>query len=187
MTPANNYADNNYIHHTGIYYKQGAGIWLTGVGNRASHNLIHDGPRFGVYFLGQNLVVEYNHIRNVLLETDDGGVIYTYQVDWLGSRGSKVRYNYCHDSLGWGFDSGVRDVPCMGYGIYLDGFTSGVDVIGNIVAHTSGAGLLLNGGSHNWVSNNVIYECNHPAGSPQGGNQQVDLTGYPTNNSYWTS
>ena len=32
--PAGNYADNNYIHHTGVFYKQGVGIastaWATG-------------------------------------------------------------------------------------------------------------------------------------------------------------
>ncbi|MFA7003791.1 MAG: right-handed parallel beta-helix repeat-containing protein, partial [Verrucomicrobiia bacterium] len=50
LTPANNYADNNYIHHVGVFYKQGVGIALDGVGLRASHNLIHDGPRMGIIF-----------------------------------------------------------------------------------------------------------------------------------------
>ncbi len=55
LTPAGNYADNNYIHHIGVFYKQGVGIVLDGVGNRASHNLIHDGPRIGILFSGNNL------------------------------------------------------------------------------------------------------------------------------------
>jgi len=47
LTAAENYADNNYIHHVGVYYKQGVGVAMSGVGNRASHNLIHDTPRMG--------------------------------------------------------------------------------------------------------------------------------------------
>ena len=61
----------------GVYYKQGVGISLQGCGNRASHNLIHDCPRFGIGFGGNNLVIEYNHIRHVNLETADTGAIYT--------------------------------------------------------------------------------------------------------------
>ena len=77
LTPAGNYADNNYIHHTGVYYKQGVGILLNGVGNRATHNLIHDCPRHGILFYGNNLAIEFNHIRHVSLETSDTGALYT--------------------------------------------------------------------------------------------------------------
>ena len=51
----------------------------------ASHNLIHDGPRFGVAFSGNNLVIEYNEIRDVCLETEDTGAIYTGGRDWISS------------------------------------------------------------------------------------------------------
>ena len=36
LTPAGHYADNNYIHHVGVFYKQGVGIGLNGVGLRQS-------------------------------------------------------------------------------------------------------------------------------------------------------
>jgi len=39
------YADNNYIHHTGVFYKEGVAIKCYGVGHRVTHNLIHDIPR----------------------------------------------------------------------------------------------------------------------------------------------
>ena len=93
LTPAENYADNNYIHHIGVLYKQGVGIALDGVGNRASHNLIHDGPRMGIMFSGNNLVIEYNHIRHMNLETEDTGAVYTGGRDWISSRGTVIRYN----------------------------------------------------------------------------------------------
>ena len=64
LTPAHQFAENNYIHHVGVYYKQGVGISITGCGNRASLNLIHDGPRMGILFEGNLNVIEYNHMRN---------------------------------------------------------------------------------------------------------------------------
>ncbi|MDQ3814582.1 MAG: right-handed parallel beta-helix repeat-containing protein, partial [Armatimonadota bacterium] len=32
LTPAENYADNNYIHHVGVFYKQGVGVSMSGCG-----------------------------------------------------------------------------------------------------------------------------------------------------------
>ena len=130
LTPAGNYADNNYIHHIGVFYKQGVGVSLSGCGNRASHNLIHDGPRWGIGFRGNNLVIEYNHIRHVNLETADTGAVYTGGRDWLGSRGTVIRYNYFHDILGYGQENGRWVSPHYAWGIYLDDNTGGVDVIG---------------------------------------------------------
>jgi len=86
----------------GEMYKQGVGISLTGVGNKATHNLIHDGPRMGIMFSGNNLLLEYNEIRHVNLETEDTGAVYTGGRDWISSRGSVIRYNYFHDILGYG-------------------------------------------------------------------------------------
>ena len=77
LTPAGHYADNNYIHHTGVIQKAGVGIWLEGVGSRATHNLIHNCPRIGIQFAGNNLTMEYNHVHHVGAETEDIGIIYT--------------------------------------------------------------------------------------------------------------
>ena len=82
-----------------MFYKQGVGVNLNGVGNRASHNLIHDGPRMGIMFSGNNLVIEYNQIRHMNLETEDTGAVYTGGRDWISSRGTVIRYNYFHDGL----------------------------------------------------------------------------------------
>ena len=113
LQAAENYADNNYIHHVGVLWKSGVGIDLQGVGNRASHNLIHDGPRIGIEFSGNNLVIEYNEIRHMNLETDDSGAIYTGGRDWISSRGSVIRYNYLHDMIGWGANFDRREPPSL--------------------------------------------------------------------------
>ncbi len=158
LTPAGNYADNNYIHHTGVFYKQGVGITLDGVGNRASHNLIHDTPRFGIIILGNDQIVEYNIIHHVSLETQDTGAIYTNGRDWLTPRGSIIRYNYIHDSVGFGFDW-TKDTwvsPFMCWGIYLDDNSNGVDVIGNIVVRAVTGLVHMHNARDSLFENNIF-------------------------------
>ena len=177
LTPAGNFADNNYIHHVGVFYKQGAGIWLTGCGNRASHNYIHDGPRFGIEFAGNNLLIEYNHIRHMNLETEDTGAVYTGGRDWIGSRGTVIRYNYFHDMLGFGRDDqGVWHSPYFAWGIYLDDNTGGVDVFGNIIARCPRAGLHLHNGRDNWIENNLFID---------NGLAQVEYNGWTADSGMW--
>ena len=179
LVPAGNYADNNYIHHVGVYYKQGVGIGLTGAGNRATHNLIHDGPRMGIMFSGNNLLIEYNEIRHMNLETEDTGAVYTGGRDWLGSRGTVIRYNYFHDILGYGHDEkGVWHSPYFAWGVYLDDNTGGVDVIGNIVARCQRAGIHLHNGRDNRIENNVFAESEL---------QQMECSGWTKEHRYWAN
>lgn len=176
LTAAGNYAENNYIHHIGVFYKQGCGISLRGVGNRASHNYIHDGPRMGIIFGGNNLVLEYNRIRHVNLETEDTGAVYTGGRDWLGSRGSVIRYNFFHDILGYGQHNGKWISPYFAWGVYLDDNTGGVDVIGNVVVRCTRAGLHLHNGRDNWILNNIFVD---------NGPQQIEYNGWTETHRYW--
>ncbi len=178
LTPAENYADNNYIHHTGVFYKQGVGVSLTGVGNCVSHNLIHDCPRWGIGFSGNNLVIEYNHIRHVNLETADTGAVYTGGRDWISSRGTVIRYNYFHDILGYGQEGGKWVSPHYAWGIYLDDNAGGIDVIGNIVARSVRGLIHLHNGRDNLIENNILVD---------GKLQQIECNGWTATHSYWTS
>ena len=176
LTPAGNYADNNYIHHVGVFYKQGVGVSLSGCGNRASHNLIHDGPRWGIGFRGNNLVIEYNHIRHVNLETADTGAVYTGGRDWLGSRGTVIRYNYFHDILGYGQEKGQWVSPHYAWGVYLDDNTGGVDVISNIVSRCVLGLIHLHNGRDNLVENNIFID---------GKLQQIQCSGWTGSGKRW--
>ena len=122
-------------------------VALSGVGNRAAHNLIHDAPHMAIGLHGNDHLVEYNDVSRVCLETHDAGGFYMGR-DW-SQRGNAVRYNHFHD-LGRG------DVQA----IYLDDWTSGVEVVGNLC---SGArrGILIGGGRDNRVENNVFVDCGH--------------------------
>ena len=176
LKAAGNYAENNYIHHVGVFYKQGVGVLLDGVGNRASHNLIHDGPRMGIMFSGNNLVIEYNHIRHMNLETEDTGAVYTGGRDWISSRGTAVRYNYFHDMLGFGKKDGKWTMPYFAWGVYLDDNTGGVDVIGNIVVRCSRAGLHLHNGRDNLIENNIFAD---------NGLYQAEYSGWTEDSEAW--
>ena len=170
LAPAGNYADNNYLHHTGVFYKQGLGVSIRGVGQRVSHNLIHDCPRFGIDFEGNDHIVEYNHIRHVDIETEDSGGIYTWNVNWA-KRGTEIRYNYFHDVLGYGHDDqkGIWRSPHFAWGIYLDDGTCGTRVYGNMVARAPFGGGHIHGGRDNLIENNIFVD---------GDSRQMTYSGY---------
>jgi parallel beta-helix repeat protein len=178
LAPARNTAENNYIHHTGVFYKQGVGIGLTGVGNRVAHNLIHDCPRMGIMFSGNDLVIEYNRIRHVNLETEDTGAVYTGGRDWISSRGTVIRHNFFHDILGYGREGEKWVSPHLAWGVYLDDNTGGVDVIGNIVARCARAGLHLHNARDNRIVNNIFVDC---------GPQQIEYSGWTRDHRFWKS
>ncbi|MBM4084153.1 MAG: hypothetical protein FJ272_05135, partial [Planctomycetes bacterium] len=145
----------------------------------ASHNLIHDCPRFGILFGGNNLVIEFNRIRHVNLETEDTGVVYTGGRDWISSRGTVIRHNFFSDSLGYGKTADGKWVsPHFAWGVYLDDNTGGVDVIGNILVRAYRAGIMLHNGRDNLLENNIIVE---------NGQQQVEYSGWNKAHRYWTS
>lgn len=177
LTAAGNFADNCYIHHPGIYYKQGVGVALAGVGQRVSHCLIHDTPRFAIQYSGQKHILEYNHLRHLALETEDVGATYGGGRDWLGSRGTIIRYNYIHDVRGFGWN-GQWTSPYFAWGIYLDDNSGGVDVIGNIVARCGRS--LIHGHSARdcRVENNIFVE---------GGLRQWEFNGWTTKQHFWES
>jgi hypothetical protein len=159
LTPAGNRAENNYIHHIGVINKRSSGIEVRGVGNVVSHNLIHSTPRVGVWFDGNDHIIEYNHVHHVNQETEDSGVIYSCARDWT-KRGNVVRFNYVHDSGGYGRKTSTEiwKSPYNTFGINLDDWTSGTEVFGNIVTTTCRGGILVHGGRDNNIENNIIIQ-----------------------------
>ncbi len=171
LAPGANRAENNYIHNVGVFSKTSSGIDCRGVGNIVSHNLIHSTPRIGIWFDGNDHLIEYNHVHHVNQETQDGGAIYSCARDWT-KRGTILRFNYIHDSGGYGRKN-AKDPwqsPFYTWGIYLDDWTSGTEVYGNIVARTYSGGILVHGGRDNSIENNIIID---------GGNGQMVYSSLP--------
>lgn len=145
---------NNYIHHYGQVHAHVGGAAASGVGITIAHNLIHDGPRWGVLTRGNDNIVEYNHIRHVCLASADTSAIYLVDRDFT-MRGTVIRHNHIHDVLGFDRVDGVWTSPAYAFGIYLDDFTSGVEIRGNLIHDTPRAGIYLHAGQDNLVEENL--------------------------------
>ena len=176
LTSCENKAVNNHIHHFGVFNKNGPGVSATGVGCVVSHNLIHDGPRMAVQMSGNNIIVEYNHMHHVMLETQDGGAVYTGGRDWISSRGSIWRYNHIHDIIGCGQEKDGLHVPWFSFGLYPDDNTGGVDIIGNLVYRCEWTPIHLHNSRDCIVENNVFAF---------GNKFQFDLHGWTKDQHYW--
>ncbi|NLG27101.1 MAG: right-handed parallel beta-helix repeat-containing protein [Chloroflexi bacterium] len=143
--------DNNRVHHIARWSRTYCtAVHITGVGMRVAHNELYDLPHTAVMYWGNDHLVEYNHIHHVTLETGDAGAIYTGR-DYT-TRGNLVRYNYIHDTGGYGMGS---------MGVYLDDCVSGQTVYGNVFARVHRA-VMIGGGSDIRVENNVFIDC-HPS------------------------
>ena len=178
LTPASNFAENNYIHHTGLDWKQGCGVRLEGVGNRFSGNTLHDIPRMGVIFGGHDHIMERNHMYRLSLETCDTGAIYTGGRDAVTPWGCVIRHNYIHDVIGFGREHGKWGSPTFSWGIYLDDLASGASVYGNIVVGCLRGGVHIHSGRYNRIENNILV----------GGTlQQIEFSGWTEAHPYWAS
>lgn len=149
LLPGRNYAENNDLYRYSRAVTTGRpGIWLDGVGNRASHNRIHDAPHCAIMFWGNEHRIELNEVFEVCRETGDAGAIYTGR-DWT-MRGTEIRNNYLHDLHGEG-KGGVQ-------AIYLDDMASGIVCSGNVISNVERA-FLIGGGRDNIIRNNIVADC----------------------------
>ncbi len=178
LTGLNHVAEDNHVHHMGVFNKNACGISMYGVGNIARHNHVHDGPRMGVQMSGNNLIVEYNHLHHLCLETQDGGAIYTGGRDWISSRGSKWQYNLIHDIVGCGQESGGLKHPWFTFGLYPDDNSGGLDIIGNIVYRVAHTPIHMHNSRDCVVENNIFA---------LGGKFQFDLHGWTKEQRFYTS
>ncbi|HTI70927.1 MAG TPA: right-handed parallel beta-helix repeat-containing protein, partial [Candidatus Limnocylindria bacterium] len=78
LTPGRSFVENCHVANAGRWSKCFLpAIDLVGVGLRASHNLVHEHPHRGIQFAGNDMLVDYNEVHDVALETADVGAIYT--------------------------------------------------------------------------------------------------------------
>lgn len=122
-------------------------IHMLGVGQRASHNLIHDHPHCAILFGGNDHLIEFNEIHHIALETGDVGAIYTGR-DY-SYRGNRIRFNFIHHTGGVGMGS---------MGVYMDDCVSGTEVFGNLFYKVHWA-MFIGGGRDHRVENNIFVDC----------------------------
>ncbi|MGB9642781.1 MAG: right-handed parallel beta-helix repeat-containing protein [Candidatus Ratteibacteria bacterium] len=156
LTPGNNEIVNNHIHGYSLWIKTyRPAIKINGVGNRVANNLIHDAPHLAIGWSGNENVIEYNEIYNVVLETNDAGAIYSGRDPSM--QGNIIRYNYFHN-IGGIEGHGVASV-------YLDDGHCGNMVYGNIFykacipGKSNFGAVFIHGGRYNIIENNIFIEC----------------------------
>lgn len=178
LTGPSHAVEDCHIHHMGVFNKNACGVSMSGVDHAVRHCHIHDGPRMGVQMSGNNLLVEYNHLHHLCLETQDGGAIYTGGRDWISSRGSKWRYNLIHDVIGCGQEAGGLKYPWFTFGLYPDDNSGGLDIIGNIVFRVAHTPIHLHNSRDCIIENNIFA---------LGGKFQFDLHGWTKEQRFYTS
>lgn len=164
--PFNNLIAANYISDCGLIYKHVAGVYvISGSGNRIAHNRITRMPRYGISlkslggnFYSHNNIVEFNELIDTNLETNDTGAIETLGRDQKPS-GNIIRFNFIRNVVGMGTtEDGEFLTPYFTWGIYLDDYSSGTTVYGNIVVGTVLGAVCVHGGKDNIVENNIFVD-----------------------------
>lgn len=162
--PVDNTIAANHIDDCGKVYKHVAGIYLiTGSGNLIAHNRISNLPRYGISLksldrdrYSHHNIIEFNEIIDTNLETNDTGAIETLGRDKQAS-GNIIRFNFIRNVVGMKTTpQGEIVSPSLTWGIYLDDYSSGTLVYGNIAIGTVLGGVMIHGGRDNQVENNIF-------------------------------
>ena len=148
LRPAGHEAVNNHIWNLARFrHMYTPAINMSGVGNRAAHNLIHDLRHSAIWFGGNDMIVEFNEIHSVCYGANDAGAIYTGR-NWT-MRGNVIRNNYFHDVHGLG----GRFVM----GVYLDDMFSSADIYSNLFYRVLNP-VVIGGGRDTSVTDNIFVE-----------------------------
>lgn len=161
LTPGGHFVANCDIHHLSrIDHTYTPAAIVDGVGNRVIHNRMHHINSSALRINGNEHLIEYNEVHDVLLESDDQG-----GADMWGNptfRGNVYRYNYWHHIGNW---RGIGEILSCGHaGIRLDDAICGTLIHGNVFYKCSGGqagfgGVQIHGGKENIVENNIFVEC----------------------------
>jgi len=120
-----------------------------------AHNHFSQGPSSAMRIEGNDHLIEFNDIHDVVQESDDQGGIDMWGNP--GYRGVVIRFNRWRD-IGGG------DVPCGQAGIRFDDAICGMLVYGNLFERTSNGkfgGVQIHGGHLNIIDNNVFADCRY--------------------------
>ena len=151
LTPAGLYVENCHLHHYALLQKDQRGVLISGVGNRVAHNLMHDSPQGAIIYDGNDHIIEFNEIHDVVLDAGEAAALYTGR-DWT-FRGNVVRYNFVHHMpKGPGYGTWV---------VGLDDCVSSTKIFGNVFYQTYNS-VDIGGGRDNIVENNLFIECKNP-------------------------
>ena len=159
LIPARHLVENNHIYRFNRFdggYRQG--VRIHGIGQRVSHNVIHDAPMQGIYFNANDHVIEFNELHDVVHEGRELGAIYIYGEPWyLMSRGTVIRNNFFHHIS-------YHSSPNLSQGlnaIHIDAINGGLVIEKNIFYRTPNG--ISNSQPENRLENNIFIEMESKA------------------------
>ncbi len=156
LSDGNNVIANNYIYNASDKQKCNPNIEISGVFNYVLNNEVHMSTFHAINHSGNENVIAYNELYNMLRDTGDCGVIYNGRQ--LATRGTEIAYNYIHDYKH--LDERTHD---NGVGVYLDDRLSGINIHHNIIFSNGigedANGIQNGGGQHNKINYNTIVDA----------------------------
>src|SRR5678816_2858411 len=163
--------ENVIVHDVGYAGANDAGINVRGPGQVVTRTTVYNAGRCGIKIgYATDLTLTHNLIHDVMLQTTDGGGIYTYGTD---ARGSEIAYNVIYNSRSGGFGA---------VGVYLDNFSSDYVVHHNVVWNADHA-LKMNPTSRdNQVYNNTLAGVDYSVATSKSG----DMLGSVFRNNIFT-
>ena len=138
--PEHNFVQNCYVYSTGMVSVSNTPIYVAGIQNVVSHNLIQGTNAVSIQLsLANECIIEYNEIVGGPNGVYDYGSVYCAGAN----TGNHIRYNYIHDTARHSKKG------------YLDEGTRGYFVYGNIMKNVQD-GIYLHFGSDNVLVNNIV-------------------------------
>lgn len=150
LEPGNNRVENCVFHDNNRIEKSyRAAIHVSGSGNVIAHCEIFNTPSMAILMHGNNHVIEYNYLHDVVLEVNDQGAIY-YGRD-PSEQGIVVRYNV------------IENIPdnYLTAAIYHDDGACGLTAYSNVFINAGQRNVLVGGGSNNIYFNNLFVGRKH--------------------------
>lgn len=153
LTPSGHRIEHCVVEHFSLFKRTyEPAVLFDGCGITISHNRFGHSSSSAMRLDGNDVLVEYNEVYDVVSESDDQGGIDTWYNPAF--QGIVVRYNRWTDIVG--------GTHCGAAGVRLDDMICGVEIYGNIFercgSHDFG-GVQINGGKDNIVYNNLFYNC----------------------------
>jgi len=157
LTPAGNSVENCDIHHVNRLDRANrACVNIDGVGNCIRNCHLHDTTSQAVLLHGNDHIVEFNRINNVLTDLSDAGAVYMGRDP--SESGNMFRFNFFYNILN--FHKGEKGVQAI---FFDDTSICGATIFGNVFYKAGSSGVIkFNGGGLCAIENNIFIDCPLP-------------------------
>ena len=127
-------------------------ILAEGCGMKFEHCEFAESSSSAARLEGNEMLMEYCHLHDLVRESDDqGGIDVYYNPSY---RGNIIRYNLWENIVG--------GTHCGAAGVRLDDMISGFRICGNVFVHCGAVNfgaIQIHGGKDNLVENNIFLDC----------------------------